>query len=33
LEEEQLKFEEENAKEILRDVLNELYHSKGKKER
>ena len=26
-------FEEENVKEILHDVLNELYYSKGKKER
>jgi hypothetical protein len=26
-------LEEENVKEILHDVLNELYYSKGKKER
>jgi predicted transposase YbfD/YdcC len=27
------RFQEENVKEILHDVLNELYYSKGKKER
>ena len=29
----ELQLEEENVKEILHDVLNELYYSKGKKER
>jgi hypothetical protein len=30
---EEQRLEEENVKEILHDVLNELYYSKGKKER
>jgi hypothetical protein len=30
--EEEFHLEEENVKEILHDVLNELYYSKGKEE-